>query len=186
MKMLMVAFLFLFLGVAQATDVTVTWTNPTTNTDGSSIPATGPGSLTGTRVEHGTCVGAAFGTANGEVTAAAGATSVVITGLAPATHCVRAFARNTYGTESAASNVFVKAISPPVPNPPTIVTVATVARLYLKDLSFRVGSIALGEACKDQKAGDWYSVDRRDVKLSFIGRMFTNSKSTIVARCAEA
>lgn len=107
--------------VAHADDLIVSWTNPTHNTTGTAIPASGPGSLTGTRLEWGSCSGTAFGTKAGEVTAPAGATSATIAGVAPAaTYCVRAFSRNTYGAESASSNVASKVVPVPVPNPPVL------------------------------------------------------------------
>jgi hypothetical protein len=112
--------LFALLTRAEAADLNVSWTNPVTNVDGSAIPATGPGSLTGTRVEHGTCSGAAFGVKEGERVAPAGVTSLTILNVAPGTTCVRAFARNTYGNESAASSVQSKVIPTPVPNPPVL------------------------------------------------------------------
>lgn len=51
---------------ALAADITTTWTYPTQNTDGSAIPASGAGSIASSRVEWGTCAGAAFGTKLGE------------------------------------------------------------------------------------------------------------------------
>ena len=41
--------------IAHADEATVSWTNPTQNTDDSAIPATGPGSLTGTNIYYGIC-----------------------------------------------------------------------------------------------------------------------------------
>ena len=46
---------------ALADTVTATWTNPSTNTNGSAIPAPGAGSLTAARNEYRTSTGAAFG-----------------------------------------------------------------------------------------------------------------------------
>lgn len=105
---------------AHAADATVSWTPPTANTDGSAIPASGAGSLTGTRVEWGSCSGAAFGTAAGTVTVPAPAATTTITGLGVATYCFRAFARNSYGVESLASSVVSKTIPAPTPNPPVL------------------------------------------------------------------
>jgi hypothetical protein len=112
--------LLLLAGLANAGDALLSWTPPATNTDGSAIPATGAGSLTGTRVEWGSCSGTAFGTAAGTVTVPAPSTSTTITGLGVATYCFRAFARNTYGSESLASAVVSKIFPAPVPNPPVL------------------------------------------------------------------
>jgi hypothetical protein len=107
-----VRVIFLFLSLitlsAYAGTAIVSWTPPTTNTDGSAIPATGPGSLSSIRVEWGTCSGTLFGTKIGEVSTSPSFTSVEVTGLAAGLHCFRAFAKNTYGQESAASNVASK------------------------------------------------------------------------------
>lgn len=104
-----------------AADLQVSWTNATTNTDGSTIPATGPGSLTLTRVEWSVCAGGAFGTVAGTQSTATGtATSLTVSNVGPATWCVRAFHRNTYGNESTASNVTTKVVPTPVPNPPIL------------------------------------------------------------------
>lgn len=102
-------------------DLVVSWANPTTNTDGSTIPASGAGSLVGTRVEWGACTGGVFGTATGQQTTSSGtATTLTVSNLVPATWCVRAFSRNTYGMESAASAVSSKVVPAPVPNPPVL------------------------------------------------------------------
>lgn len=76
---------------AQAGTATVSWTNPTQNTDGSAIPSTGPGSLTSTRIEWGTCSGTAFGSRAGDMVVNQPATSGVVQNLAPGTWCFRAY-----------------------------------------------------------------------------------------------
>jgi len=92
----------------------VSWTNPTTNTDGTFIPTTGPGSLVSTRVRWGTCIsGNIFGTQQGQVVANAPASSVEISMLPSGTYCFDAFSLNTYGVESVASNVASKVVEDP-------------------------------------------------------------------------
>ena len=173
------AALFLLLsGAAHAGDLAVRWTPPTTNTDGSAIPASGAGSLTGTRIEWGTCSGTAFGTSIGSTIVAAPASSYTITGVEPGTYCVRAFARNTYGGESVASNVSSKLVPAPVPNPPTITTVAVVAGMQQTPvysitsagkLSTLMGFIDVGKACSGAavltyRGNTFHEVTRSDVK----------------------
>ena len=173
--------------VAYAGEATVSWTNPTTNTDGSAIPATGPGSLTGTRVEWGSCSGTAFGTKAGEVSVAAGVSSVVVPNLAPATYCFRAFSKNTYNVESAASNVASKAVPPPVPNAPIVVTVTTaVYDMTSKGGIGRVvgkiprGTECVGDVIKTYANGTtWYEVPRSAVTLTGAPR-----SEKLVSRCA--
>lgn len=113
---------FLFLGltaIAMAATVTVRWQNPTQNTDDSAIPASGPGSIASTRIEYGTCSGAAFGTKLGEFIVTGQAEAGVSPDLAPGTYCGRAYTKNTYGEESGASNVAQKVISAPKPKAPS-------------------------------------------------------------------
>lgn len=104
-----------------AATVTISWLNPTTNTDSSVIPDTGAGSLQSWRIEYGTCVGTAFGTKVGEITRAraVGAPSLTSTtnNFDPGTTCLRGFATNTYGNESPVSNVVSKTVTPPTPGP---------------------------------------------------------------------
>lgn len=116
---------------ANAGTVVVTWVNPTTNTDGSSIPATQgqPEALQRWRLEYGTCLaGNAFGVKAGEFVrdrAAGGPVLTTATQNLPAgLTCVRVFVQNTAGGESDASNVGTRDIPPGRPSPPTNVTVA--------------------------------------------------------------
>lgn len=106
-------------GVANAATVTVTWVPPTTNTDGSTIPATGIGSLKTYRIEYGTCsANGVFGTKAGEVTRSAPASTAVLN-LNPGTACVRVVVSNTYDIESDASNVATSVVPFPKPSAPT-------------------------------------------------------------------
>src|SRR5690349_11389263 len=95
--------LMLVVTAAKAATVTITGTMPTQNTDNSTIPATGSGSLSNVRLEYGTCNGTAFGTKVGEVSrapTAPGAAFSYTLNLDPGTSCVRALVSNTYGKES--------------------------------------------------------------------------------------
>lgn len=181
-------------GIASAATVTVTGVNPTTNTDGSTIPATGAGSLTNLRIEYGTCSAAnVFGTKVGEVNRtakAAGASFSETLNLDPGTSCVRAYAKNTYGVESDASNVTSKVVDPPKPGPPQLTAIsAEVFEVKPNESTFafdrgrKVGTVKLGAACdEDRKTdddGDLYALERPSrVKLT------RQPKSTaLVAHC---
>lgn len=115
----------LCIGVAYAATHTVSWTKATVNTDGSAIPATGPGSVT-TTVELGTCNadGSNFVKAGNIVSDSAG-TSAPTGNLAfNQTICVRAFHVNTYGNQSAYTPVIrYTEVAAPTPNPPILVGV---------------------------------------------------------------
>lgn len=174
---------------ADAADLSVAWSLPTQNTDGSAIPTTGDGALTATRVEWGSCSGSAFGTKAGEVTVALPATSARLTGIEPGTWCVRAFARNGYGAESAASNVASRTIAAPVPKPPALVTVSQVAYEVLPHpiegtrLGRNVGTVLLGTACGEEPVvgPDYFEVPRDTVTLTR-----TPKSGVVVARCEAA
>ena len=116
---------------AEASTITATWVNPTTNTDGSTIPtaAGAPESLQSWRVEYGTCVAGSFGVKAGEFvrTRAAGgpALTTATNNVPPGLTCIRVYASNVSGGESDASNVASTTVAPSKPNPPTNVVAAT-------------------------------------------------------------
>lgn len=171
---------------ALAADVTTTWTYPTLNTDGSTIPASGAGSIASSKVEWGSCVGSTFGTKIGEATVPAPTKTHTVTGLPPATYCVRASVANTYGISSDMTAAVTVTVNPPKPQPP-VITTATVARLYLETrwggvVSLKVGEVALGVACGAHARGEWYRVPRETVELNARGERLPAS-AVIVARC---
>lgn len=184
-------FLSLFATAALATDATVTWVLPTQNTDGTSIPATGPGSIVSTKIEHGYCSGSAFGTKLGEQTVNAPATTATIVNLAAGfTYCFRASARNTFGVDSAFSNVAQKVVPNPTPNAPVLSATITLA-YDLKGISRdgtillgrAVGTVELGTPCIDYayqtNKGTYHMVDPANVKLTRASR-----SPAIVTKCA--
>ena len=145
------ALLFTLLtGVAHAASLTVSWTDPVTNVDGSAVV-----SLISTRVEYGTCSGTAFGTKIGEVVVPQPTPdSVTIPGLTASTcYAIRAYAKSGAG-ESVASVVKI-ATTPaaPPPNPPVLGTVTTAAVEIRKSAAGtywvvrNVGFVPLGTAC---------------------------------------
>ena len=169
----------------------VSWSPPVTNTDGSTIPASGAGSITETRVEYGTCTaGGGFGTKSGQVIVGMPATSVEINSFVSGqTVCFRAFARNTYGLESAASNVASKTFDPPTPRPPLLVVVATTAYEIRLDrqlnarLGREVGTVAAGTECTGtalvvQRGKAFYAFDLSQAQLTKQPR-----SSVVVAEC---
>jgi len=145
MRLIKIGSLLLGLLPTVASAVVVSWTNPTTYTDGTSIPS---GVLTGTRVEWGTCAGSAFGTKAGEQTIPQPMVSVDLGAFAPGTHCFRTYAR-TATAESGPSMVAQKTVAAPIPNPPTLLTVSGLAyELNANKLGTRVvGNVELGTAC---------------------------------------
>ena len=185
-------FAFLFPIYVLAGVAVVSWSPPVTNTDGSTIPLSGDGSITETRVQYGTCAsGGGFGTAQGQVVVAMPATSVEINSFTSGqTVCFRAFVRNTFGIESAASNVASKTFDPPKPRPPVLVVVDTVAydirldRDLMARLGRDVGRVAAGTECSGTplvvtRRAAYYVIDNASVSFNKEPR-----SSVIVARCA--
>lgn len=109
-----------FAAFAVAAVLTINWQNATTNTDGSAIPASGPGSIQTTRIEYGTCNAArtAIVSVLGEINATGADRSAQSPDLAPGVWCARGFHVNTFGVSSDPSNVATREILAPKPNPP--------------------------------------------------------------------
>lgn len=136
MKLLALLTGLLFSFAVAAETKTVTWTNATTNTDGTTIPATGTGSLVRTVVEYGTRNGTAFGTKQGEIFVAAPATTLQLNLVVIQQYALRAFHCNTYaGTTFVAngvgcsdfSNVALTEVLPPKPRAPATLATTTAA-----------------------------------------------------------
>ena len=184
---LLLLFSVAFCSLANAADATVSWQHPTKNTDGSSIPASGAGSIASTRVEYGSCSGTAFGTKAGEVSVPAPAASTTITDFAAgSTSCFRAYAKNTFGVESGASAVVSKVFPAPTPNPPVLSSTITVAWDLKRGKPARiVGRIPLDLPCGDfvAKAGKYryYEIPIEAVHLTRKPR-----SSRVVTRCAAS
>jgi len=166
--------LLLIVGTkAFAGTATVTWTNPTTYTDGTAIAT---GDISQTRIEYGSCNGAAFGTKAGEQTVTGAGTTLTINSLGAGTYCFRGFT-TAKGVESAASNVASKAVPQAAPNPPTLVTVATTAYVAVKwrdrYVMLPLGTVAKGVACRaDMKLDGLYALPAGAVKSRWPSQLF--------------
>lgn len=113
------AAMLLVSAVAWAAVAHVSWTNATQNTDGSAIPASGPGSLVSTTTEWSSCgPGDTFTTKAGELTVPKSQTAADTPDLAVGRWCLRAYHTNTYGVNSDPSGTGVKVVAAPKPNPP--------------------------------------------------------------------
>ena len=155
MKKLLLALVLALPLSALADTVSLSWSNPTTNTNGSAIPATGTGSIASNRIERGSCSGTAFGTSQANYTTLTAVETFTTPDLAPGTYCFRVFAKNTYGNESLASNVVQKIIASPVPNPPNGVVINSAAMQMRKSsagvwwIVKGVGTIPKDSPCYD-------------------------------------
>jgi hypothetical protein len=165
-------------GTGTVRDVTLTWTPPTRNADGTPL-----GDLAGYRIAHGTRSGSY--TENATVGLAS---SYVWRSLPEGTHYFVAFARDTRGNESVASNetTIVIGSAPPPPPPPSPETwvvapnasnttrTAYEAVLNVSGVGYKrggtEGSIAVGRPCGSElfrtTAGSWRTVSERDIALS--------------------
>lgn len=143
--------LFLMVGNAFAGEATVTWTNPTTRTDGSALAASQIGS---TKIEWGTCQGSSFGAAAGSASAVGAATSLVVQNLPAGTYCFRAATIDAAGLQSGWSAVASKVVPVAPPNPPVIVTVSTYAYEFRPRVLggfklVRVADVQMGIPCAE-------------------------------------
>ena len=143
------------------TSAQLSFTPPTTNTDGTTIPtacATGVtqcGALSLHRIEYGTCNAGAFGTKQGEITVAMPATTATVSSLVVQVYCFRVFARNDYGSESAPSSVATKTIAPPTPSAPLLSQTSVAYEIRLNTsgvlVARTIGVIPRGSACLDDE-----------------------------------
>ncbi len=117
-----VGLCLLFTGLAQAATVTITWTHPTTNTDGSALPAS---AITRTTIVYGTTSAMS---SSKIVTGAATSTTL---DLAPGTWYVAA-KTTANGNDSNLTATVTHVVAQPTPNPPTgLSVVAVVAGLNM-------------------------------------------------------
>jgi hypothetical protein len=176
--------LLLFATSAMAGEAQLSWTQPTQNTDGSTIPASGTGRLTGNRVEWGTCVGTAFGTKAGEQAFTTPTAAYTVLNLTPGAWCFRAYASTTYG-ESGPSAVAAKVIAAPMPNPPTGLAAAggiayTVLKREGRFVMLPVGTVPADTVCDTtQNVNGYYVVPREAV--AFTGSV---QPIVVVAQCS--
>lgn len=179
----------LFASIAVAGEAQLSWTFPTQNTDGTTIPASGDGSLTDTVIEWGSCSGGAFDVKAGEFAVSVPTNTYTVPNLAPATHCFRAKVTNTYGVVSDWSGTVNKVIAPPKPNPPVLLVIDTMAYELTDNpaqgirLGRLVGTVPVGTVCGDTplaytERGAYYEVSLADVALTKMPK-----SAVVVARC---
>lgn len=175
--------------------VTVSWTLPVQNTDGTPIPASGTGSLTNIKLFRASTVA---GVPTGTVILLPGDATSHALDLPAGPHSFGAKATNTFGTDSNMSNVAsTTAVVPapasasatltitPKPGAPVIIdpiaysTKPDYTRLvFVKDKP--VGTALLGAPCNDAKpiADSYYAINRQYVTWSG-----GNKPANVVAKC---
>lgn len=123
-KMIAALAVLMMIPLAYAATHTATWTKATTNTDGSPIPATGPGSVV-TTMEYGTCNvdGTNFVKTGDVVVGTSGTSATTPNYPAGQRTCHRAYHVNTYGNRSDYTPVIQTTEPNPIPNPPSLLTV---------------------------------------------------------------
>ena len=171
----------------------LSWTAPTTNTDGSPLT-----DLSGFKVYAATSA-AGVDSATPIVVAPAIRTYTV-TGLAAGTWHFGIKASNAAGIDSDMSSKPTKVITlasasssaavtiNTKPSAP-VVTVATTAKLWRNGLQYQVGQVPIGVSCGelklDARKADWYTVPADAIALNKRGRKLP-AGSVIVAKCAAA
>lgn len=169
---------------AQTGSATLSWQAPTHNTNGTPLT-----DLVGYRVYASRTSPPTISVA--DITHPATLTHTV-NGLAEGTWYFGVKARNSYGVESAMSNIATKEIpgSTPVPNPPTGLVVVSVTAYEtrttkggLLSLWREAGTIPLGTACDSaiRIAPDYYAVPR-DAVTPIRRRELS---AVVVARCSS-
>jgi len=166
---------------ATAATVTVDWTNPAFNTDGTPLAAS---SITRTRIEYGTCAGAAFGTKAGEFVTAGAVITATSPNLAAGTYCFRAFT-TAGGVESDPTGAVQAVVAPPKPNPPAnLRAAARVAYTVIKQrdrfVMLPVGTVPAETACDPAQGVNGYNVVPR-AAVSWSGNV---RPDVVVAQCS--
>lgn len=129
----------LLAGNAVATDLTISWTNPTQNEDNSAITK-----LTANNIYQGT---KADGSDLKYIKQIAPAASYVVTGLAPGTYCFAITAVTT--AESDKSNVACRTVVAPKPKAPTNLTIADSTAYVIKQTKDNLALVAVGSVPAD-------------------------------------
>lgn len=174
------ALLIAPIGIAQAMDITVSWTLPTKNVDGTAIAAAQ--AISFTRIEYGYCNGEAFGDFIGQVVVNVPATTTILKNLPNQIYCVRAYVTNVQSVQSDPSNV-VKRGANTKPAPPVLSTVELTAyKVTIQQDKFslaKVGTINERIACDPkQTVNGLYAVPRSRVKYNSTARPLI-----VVAKC---
>ena len=102
---LITVLLCLLPAFAYAATLEVKVQHPTTNSDGSAIPATGPLALASMRIEYGSCRGSHFGKLKGWQVLPTSITTTRFTQVPLTTVCERVYWYNNAGGRSQASTV---------------------------------------------------------------------------------
>lgn len=177
---------------------TASFTNATQNTDGTPIAATGPGSLSRSAIEYGTCNAARTNIATkvGEITLVPPANSVQVPLVVIQEYCLAAYHSNTFATtfgpglafNSARSNVVTVQSVPPTPKPPGGLVVGDFVAYQivqspngLELLAF--GHVAPGTPCDmDHSVNGKYLVPWQSVTMP--NGQPNTKKLTVLAACS--
>ena len=108
-----------------------------------------------------------------------------------ATHCFRAFARNSYGVESLSSSVVSKTVPPPTPTPPVlavpVIAGMTVTPVYSVaangNMSTFVGFTDVGAQCSGPVLFTYRSKSFREVQRSSV-KLWGATSLRLAAPCA--
>lgn len=164
--------------LAYAGTAELSWTPPTKNTDGSTIPATGPDSLASYKVY--------YGTANNALNQSLSApgSPFNVTDLANGTWYFAVSAVNASGVEGPRTSVVSRTFAPPTPAAPTGLTVRALTAYTLvkgKDrfVLLPVGTVPADTPCNPNQTVNGYYV----VPTSAVTWSGTVRPDVVVANC---
>jgi len=178
-------FLCLVAGVAHADIKTVTWTNPTTNTNGTALAAS---QITRTTVYWGATTSTMT---SAKVVLGAGTSTTI--DLAPGTYFIGA-KTTANGNDSPMSNIVQAVIPQPTPNPPVIAVQEVVAGINMSPAyrvtatgqrgSTVVGFVPVGTACTGPVVYTYRTKAYRKVPRSSVKWWGTSPTDEVAAACA--
>lgn len=176
---------------ALAGSALLSWTHPTQNTDGSTIPVTGPDALASTRAQWFQCSSATatWPATPQQATVNYPASTYTVQDIGAGLWCFRVLSVNNGGVASDPSAVGTKTILPATPNPPTGLTVTdTVAFTSIKardrTVMLPVGTVPGSTACDAQESIVAAGIAYHAVPRSAVTFSGTVRPELVWARCS--
>ena len=178
----------------QTGTVHLSWTNATKNEDNTVIPINDHGSLAYTTIKYSVCVNGDVDLANAKIhyVSATKTSTTISTQGPPGDYCFRATHTNSFGVESALSNLSIKTVTssgevrdyttPQAPQ--TLVvsdpTVYTIIKQENKFVLLPVGTVPANTVCiADQKINGYYAVP-----INVVSWSGTVRPVIVVAQCS--
>lgn len=168
-------FTLITAGTAAAATVSLSWTAPTQNTDGSTIGTAD--AVTSYTILYGLCNGGALPASPQTQTVAAPALSASVTGLTAGLWCFAMTATNKLNLTSAQTNIATKTILASPPNPPGNLTIGAQTVYQFIGTADKVAMLPVGTApanapCDPAQAViGYYVVPQAGIKIAWFGNV---------------